>query len=109
MEYNPPKHTKGNFCPALMNENYDYHLSGDCQEFCICSVTNTPCLARTIKDPDDQSSQFFSRGRIIMDSVKANKCPVFGVSKETFASIIKDKMEKEMKEKLDNLNQNFYK
>ena len=76
-----------------------------CQVFCKCSITNNACVGREIGDPDDESSRFFSRGKITMNVETArNKCPVYGVSKETFASILKDRLERELKVKLENLN-----
>lgn len=91
-------------CPALTNENYEYHLSGDAADYCICSITGNGCFGRVISDPEDRSSQFFSRGKCSIDSEKIKKCPLYGVSKETFVLIIKDRTEKELNEKLNNLN-----
>lgn len=90
----------GTTCPALTNENYEYHLSGDCKPFCICSLNDQPCKGRIIADPDDQSSQFFSRGKCMISQSGLKSCPVYGASKETFAQIIKDKMQKELDKKL---------
>lgn len=90
----------GTTCPALINENYEYHLSGDCDEYCRCSINNEPCVGRTINDPDDRSSQFFSRGMCGIDEREIKKCPVYGVSKETFRLILKDRAEKELNDKL---------
>jgi hypothetical protein len=94
----------GTTCPALSKENYDYMLSGDCEEFCICSVNGHKCAGRTIEDPLDYSSQFFSRGMCNIDFEKIKRCPLYGVSKETFALIVKDRMEKELNEKLKLIN-----
>jgi len=91
----------GTTCPALTNENYEYRLSGDCDEFCRCSINDEPCVGRVIDDPDDQSSRFFSRGRCGIDMKKIKRCPIYGVSKETFEAIIKDRMQKELNEKLN--------
>jgi hypothetical protein len=90
----------GTTCPAMTNENYDYHLSGDCRQFCICSLTNKPCLGIYIADPEDRSTQFFSRGKCLVSQKALKTCPVYGASKETFAQIIKDKSQKELDEKL---------
>jgi hypothetical protein len=90
----------GTTCPALRNENYEYHLSGDCKPFCICSLNDQPCKGRRIEDPNDQSSQFFSRGKCMISQSGLKSCPVYGASKETFAQIIKDKMQKALDEKL---------
>ena len=93
----------GETCPALTKENYKYHLSGDSAKFCRCMVNDEPCKGRIIDDPDDQSSQFFSRGKCMIDMEKIKKCPLYGSSKETFAAIIKDKAKKELDEKLKQL------
>ena len=93
----------GTTCPVLTNENYEYHLSGDCEEFCICSLNNKKCTGRVIADTDDQSSQFFSRAKCLISQKGLRKCPVYGSSKETFQSIIKEKSMREMEEKLKNI------
>ena len=87
-------------CNGLTNENYDYHLSGDCLDFCKCVVTNKRCIGMEVKDPDDQSSQFFSRGKNIPVDNLLKKCPMFGLSVEAFQMIVKEKSELELKEKL---------
>ena len=94
----------GTTCPALTKENYEYHLSGDATDFCVCSITGNSCFGRVISDPHDQSSQFFSRGMCNIDYNRIKKCPLYGVSKETFALVIKDRMENELNEKLNNIN-----
>ena len=94
----------GTTCPALSKENYEYHLSGDAEAFCICSVSGHKCAGRTIEDPLNYSSQFFSRGMCNIDFEKIKRCPLYGVSKETFALIVKDRMEKELNEKLKLIN-----
>lgn len=93
----------GATCPALTNENYEYHLSGDCKPFCICSLNDKPCIGRRIDDPEDRSSQFFSRGKCMISKSGLKSCPVYGASKEVFTQIIKDKMNKQLEEKLNNL------
>lgn len=92
----------GTTCPALTKENYSYMLSGDCSEYCICSLTDKPCIGRTITDPNDQSSQFFSRAKCGIDKEELKYCPVYGVSKETFAAIVTDRSLHTFKEKLKN-------
>ncbi len=94
----------GTTCPALSKENYEYHLSGDAAEFCICAITGNGCFGRIISDPLDYSSQFFSRGMCNIDFDEIKTCPLYGVSKETFATIVKDRMQKELDEKLVNIN-----
>jgi len=93
----------GTTCPALTNENYEYRLSGDCKPFCICSLNDQPCTGRSIEDPEDRSSNFFSRGKCMISQRGLKRCPVFGASNETFAQIIKDKMQKELDEKLKHI------
>jgi len=92
--------TYGSTCPALINENYDYHLSGDCDEFCRCIINGKKCIGRVIEDRDDASTQFFSRAMCLMNEDLLNKCPMYGLSKETFALIIKEKLQLEMDKKL---------
>ncbi len=93
----------GATCPALQNENYEYHLSGDCRKFCTCLLNGEGCKGRTIEDPEDRSSNFFSRGKCNIDLEEINKCPLYGASKETFISLVKDKSQKELDEKLRNI------
>jgi len=68
---------KGITCPALTKENYEYHLSGDAASFCICILNELPCKGRVIRDPDHQSSQFFSRGKCVIDMDKIITCPMY--------------------------------
>ncbi|MFA6090056.1 MAG: hypothetical protein WC755_09445 [Candidatus Woesearchaeota archaeon] len=93
----------GATCPALYKENYEYHLSGDSAEYCLCILNDQKCAGRVISDPDDQSSQFFSRGKCSIDMEKIKKCPMYGMSKETFQTILKEKAQKELDEKLNHL------
>lgn len=90
-------------CPALYKEDYDYHLSGDCDDYCRCIINDEPCKGREIEDPEDRSSQFFSRGRCIINMEEIKKCPMYGMSKETFQTILKERTEKELNEKLNHL------
>jgi len=95
----------GSVCPAMINENYGYHLSGDAGKFCTCSLTNKRCIGIVVADPDDQSSQFFSRGRCIVDKHEIKKCPLYGVvSKELIVSILKDKAKLVLEEKIKEIN-----
>lgn len=93
----------GMTCPALTKENYEYHLSGDSEEFCICTLNDLPCMGRVIADPDNQTSDFFSRGKCMIDTEKINKCPMFGCTKETFKNVLKEKMQHQMDQKLSDL------
>lgn len=90
-------------CPALTKEDYKYHLSGDAEEYCICAITNLKCLGRVIDDPDDQSTQFFSRGKCIIDPDMIKRCPLYGVSTETLKYVLKDKAQKEFDEKINQI------
>lgn len=92
--------TIGTTCPGLTNEDYEYHLSGDAAKYCQCKLTNTLCKGIIIDDPDDQSSEFFSRGKCCVDMDRIKKCPLYGCSKEVFVMVIKEKMAKELDEKL---------
>jgi hypothetical protein len=98
-----PQPVIGTTCPALYKEDYEYHLSGDCAVFCLCILNDEKCKGRVIDDPDDQSSQFFSRGRCDIDLDKIKKCPLYGMSKDTFQTILKEKTQKELDDKLNHL------
>lgn len=91
----------GKICNGLIKEDYDYHLSGDCLDYCHCVVTNKRCIGIEVDDPDDQSSQFFSRGKNIPNEKKLLKCPMFGLSVETFQTIVKERLVKEMEMKVN--------
>lgn len=90
-------------CPALTNENYDYHLSGDCRDYCLCLINGNACIGRVIDDPEERSSQFFSREKCSIDKDKIKSCPVFGSSIEIIKLIIKERQESILKDKLENL------
>jgi hypothetical protein len=94
----------GTTCPALTNENYKYHLSGDAADYCICAITGNGCFGRVISDPDDQSSQFFSRGKCIIEPERLKRCPLYGVSKETLQAVLKDRAGKEFNEKISQIS-----
>ena len=98
-----PKPTPGTICNGLINEDYEYHLSGDCSSFCKCILTDKYCIGMTVQDPEDQSSQFFSRGRNIPDEGRLKKCPMYGLSKKTFKMIVKEKETIRMEKKLKSL------
>jgi hypothetical protein len=88
-------------CPALKDENYEYHLSGNAyNDYCKCALTGNRCIGFVVEDPDDRSSQFFSRGKNVLDENKIKKCPVYGCSVETFKAIMKDRAEREFNEKM---------
>lgn len=69
-------------CPGLINENYEYHLSGDCSPFCKCAITGRDCMGKTVQDPEDRSSQFFSRGKVVMDVAKGRNALYMGLQRK---------------------------
>lgn len=93
----------GTTCPALTNENYEYHLSGDCDQFCRCMINNRPCIGRDVSDPDDQSSHFFSRATCQISISRIKKCPLYGLPARLFVEIIKEKTQLELEEKLSKI------
>lgn len=93
----------GKTCPALTNENYEYHLSGDAADHCKCTLNDLPCKGRVVVDPEDKSSQFFSRGKCMIDTEKIKECPLYGASAETIKGIAKERLEKEMNDKLNEI------
>jgi len=93
----------GTTCPALTKEDYKYHLSGDAADYCLCAITGNGCFGRVISDPDDQSSQFFSRGKCSIDPEKIKRCPLYGVSKSTLGVVLKDRAQQEYEEKLSQM------
>lgn len=95
--------TIGTTCAALINENYENHLSDDCNAFCVCLITDKPCLGRVISDDQDQSSRFFSRARCGMDKEKLQKCPAYGVSKEMVVELIGLRQKALLREKLEKI------
>lgn len=97
------KPKKGTVCTALINEDYDYHLSGDTERYCTCAITNERCIGMEIDDPDDQSSQFFSRARNIPSQKKLLRCPAYNCSKEIVELLVKGRMEIEMSKRLENI------
>ena len=94
----------GKTCPAMSNEDYEYHLSGDCGDYCHCMITGKACLGRTIEDPEDASSRFVSRAKCMIDPDKLNRCPLLGAPKPIFAEVVKAKTEAELANKLANFN-----
>lgn len=100
-EHNTNTSKNESLCPALSNENYEYHLSGDAEAFCICTMNNLPCIGRVIKDPQNRSSQFFSRAKCMIDTNLLKTCPMYGCSIKTFKGVLRDKMQKELCEKLN--------
>jgi hypothetical protein len=87
-------------CPALINENYEYHLSGDCRKYCSCMIHNKQCIGIYIEDPEDRSNHFFSRAKCAIDTEEIKKCPLYGSSKAQFIQLVKEKSQKELDEKL---------
>jgi len=100
-KYNPP--IVGTTCPALTEENYEYHLSDDARGFNICSITNSRCHGRIIGDFEDESSRFFSRARCAIDLEAIKTCPLYGCSANTIEMVITDRHNNELDKKLANL------
>lgn len=93
----------GTTCPALIDENYEYHLSGDATKFCKCAVTEKACVGRVISDPEDRSSQFFSRGKCMINQSELLNCALYGASKEVIVETIKHRHNLKLEEKLKQL------
>jgi hypothetical protein len=94
----------GTTCPALTNENYEYHLSGDAyNKFNKCMLNGRTCVGVRVTDPEDASNRFFSRGKAHIDMDDIKKCPVYGSSKEVIELIVKEKAKKELEDKLNQL------
>ena len=45
-------------------------------------ITGGDCIGKTVQDPEYQSSQFFSRGKVVMDVAKGEKCPLYGLQRK---------------------------
>lgn len=90
-------------CNGLINENYDYHLWNDNLKYCKCVITNERCIGVTIADPDDQSSQFFLRGKNIIVEEKMKRCPLFGFSVETFKTLMLERLQRDLEEKMSQI------
>ena len=101
MNYETP--TIGTTCPALTDENYEYELSGDAGKHCQCILNKKRCIAIHVVDPDDQSSQFFSRCKCQLDRDDLKDCPVYGGSKETIKLLAREKLQKDNDEKMNQI------
>ena len=93
----------GQTCPALTKEDYSYHLSGDAAKNCQCILNGKLCVGVEFHDIENQTSQFFSRARCFINTEEIKSCIMCGMSKETFISIVKEKSEKELEEKLKSI------
>lgn len=91
----------GTTCPALIKENYQQDLSGDCLRNCKCAVTDNRCLGVIVEEHG--SSQFFSRGYNRIDTEKIKKCPMYGCSKETLIQAVKERMESKLTDKISEM------
>ena len=87
-------------CAALIKEDYEYHLYGDCLDFCMCAITKKPCLGRVISDPNNQTSQFVSRAKCSIGDKEIENCPLFGASNSIIVKLIEERLEKEKNELL---------
>jgi hypothetical protein len=90
-------------CEALVNRNSEYRLSGDCEEFFLCAITGRACIGRIIRDDDDQSSQFFSRGHATIDKEALKNCASCGITKEELPGVIRKRKENEANDLINNL------
>lgn len=90
-------------CNALIKEIFKYQFSEDCNNSCLCSLTNLRCIAIEIADPENRSSQFFSRAKNIFNKNKAQYCPLYGQSEEKIKELMIEKIKKENDEKLSNI------
>jgi hypothetical protein len=90
-------------CNGLIKENYEYQLSGDCLSSCHCMLTDKRCVGITVEDSEDRSSQFFSRGKNVVNEDKLIGCPVYGCSVETFERIVREKAEMALNKKMATL------
>lgn len=90
-------------CTALIKENYEYHLSGDCSGYCICAITKKPCLGRIISDPEDRSNQFFSRAKCSIDDEELKSCPLYGADNSVILKLIEERLEKDKNEIMDEI------
>lgn len=93
----------GSTCPALSNENYEYHLFDDAGEYCICNVTEKPCIGRVVIDIENRSSRFFAKGKCMINVERLNNCPLFGAPKNVVKEVIKARNEKELNKKIKKL------
>jgi len=100
--YKEPK--VGETCPAMINEDYEYHLSGDCLSYCTCLLNDEQCVGIVRVDDDDRSSEFFSRARNRFDEEAINRCPMYGVSAETIKQFIIEKANTEMEKKIGKIH-----
>lgn len=76
-------------CEALIKKDRQTRLSGDCEDYFLCSVTGKGCIGREIYDENDESSQFFSRAKPSFNPKLALDCPAYGLDKEGFKTLIK--------------------
>ena len=90
-------------CNGLIKEDYEYHLSGDCFEFCHCVITNERCPGIIVEDPENRLSQFFSRAKNVPDNSRLNKCPLFGSSAGLIKQIAKERILREAEERINSI------
>ena len=101
MDYKTPE--IGKTCPAMTDEYYDYKLSGDAAEHCQCILNKKLCVGIHVVDLDDQSSQFFSRGKCQLVRKDLKNCPVYGGSSETIKLLAREKLQKEFDDKMNQI------
>ena len=84
-------------CNALVNEDYEYHLEGDAQEFCKCVITDKGCVARRISDPENQSSRFFAKGKCSIEPSLYPECPAYGATKDMIKKLMTIRLDEKLK------------
>ena len=94
----------GTTCHALINENYETMLSGECNKFCTCAITERQCSGAYIDDSEDASSQFVSRARNHMSNRRLNSCPMYGLSREIYVLAVKERAQKKLEETLSKMS-----
>lgn len=94
----------GTTCHALINENYETMLSGECHKYCTCAITEKQCSGAYLQDDEDASSRFVSRARNHMSQFRLNSCPMYGLSREIYILAVKERAQKKLEETLSKMS-----
>lgn len=100
MKKEPIKPEIGKTCPALINEDYDTHLSGDLMDFCVCAITGKHCIGRVIGDYEDQSSRFFGRACCRIDPNLLTHCPLHSADTELIQIVFEKQVQRQVNERV---------